>query len=119
MVISPHASALTPEMYAHLGSLSGRLHAGLERVFGDAGIANQVVSKGAAANFFLTDRPMTDYRAVATYHDAALYERIVLGLFLKGHSLRGGIGFTLSAPMTTEHVDGVLKALEQVLAEED
>ena len=111
--------ALTPEVYEHLGSLSARLHAGLERAFTDAGMPHQVLSEGAAANFFITDRPATDYRAVAMNHDAALYERIALGLFLKGYSLRGGIGFTMSAPMENEHIDGVVGALEQVLGEDD
>jgi glutamate-1-semialdehyde 2,1-aminomutase len=111
--------ALTPEVYAHLGSLSARLHAGLERAFTDAGVPHQVLSEGAAANFFITDRPATSYRTVAMNHDAAMYERIALGLFLKGYSLRGGIGFTVSAPMENGHIAGVVEALEQVLAEKD
>jgi glutamate-1-semialdehyde 2,1-aminomutase len=111
--------ALTPEVYEHLGELSARLHSGLERAFTNAGLPHQVLSEGAAANFFITDRPATSYRAQATHHDAAMYERIALGLFLKGYSLRGGIGFTVSAPMDNEHIDGVVEALEQVLAEND
>ena len=95
------------------------MHAGLERAFTDAGVPHQVLSEGAAANFFITDRPATSYRTVAMNHDAAMYERIALGLFLKGYSLRGGIGFTVSAPMENGHIDGVVEALEQVLAEKD
>ena len=111
--------ALTPEVYEHLGALSARLHAGLERAFTNAGMPHQVLSEGAAANFFITDRPITNYRAMAAHHDGEMYERIALGLFLKGYSLRGGIGFTISAPMRDEHVDGLVDALEQVLAEND
>ena len=111
--------ALTPEVYEHLGALSARLHAGLERAFTNAGMPHQVLSEGAAANFFITDRPITNYRAMAAHHDGAMYEQLALGLFLKGYSLRGGIGFTISAPMREEHVDGLVDALEQVLAESD
>ena len=41
-----------------------------------------------------------------------------MGLLLKGYSLRGGIQFTISQPMGTEHIDGLVEALEQVLAED-
>ena len=111
--------ALTPEVYEHLGALSARLHAGLEHAFTNAGMPHQVLSEGAAANFFITDKPITNYRAMAESHDGEMYERIALALFLKGYSLRGGIGFTISAPMREEHVDGLVEALESVLGESD
>lgn len=111
--------ALTPEVYDHLTSLSALLHTGLEKAFTNADIQHQVLSEGAAANFFITDVPAADYRSISSHHDAQMYELIVLGLFLKGYSLRGGIGFTVSAPMNENHIHGVVKALEEVLSEED
>ena len=110
---------LTPEVYAHVDRLRGRLHEGLVDVFDRAGVPSRVVSAGAGLHFYMTDRPITDYRSATTLPDHDLAGRIDLALFLKGYSMSGGIGVTISAPVQDEHIDGFLSAMAEVLPEED
>ena len=111
--------ALTDEVYDHLDSLGSRLGMKLGPVFDDAGIPNQVHAVGSVVNVYLTDKPARDYRSFRT-HDAALFERISLAVHLKGYSLgHPPMAMMLSSPMTNEHIDGLVEALEEALAEED
>ena len=111
--------ALTPEVYADLDGLRARLHDGLLKLFGRAGVPCQVVSLGTIVSFYLTGQPVRDYRSATLATDKDLFERIRLALLLKGYLIQGGLGLSLSAPMGTEHIDGFLNALEQVLQEPD
>ena len=110
--------ALTPEVYEHLDGLRLRLHDGLEEVLGRAGIPCRVVSGGSIVNPYLTDSPVRDYRGEAAA-DKSLWDKITLGLAVKGYEARGGMGLILSAPMGNEEIDGLLQALDEVLSEED
>ncbi len=110
---------LTPEVYAHVDRLRERLHEGLVGVFEEAGQPARVVSAGAGLDFYMTDQPMNSYRSVSTLPDAELADRIGLALFLKGFSMRGGIGATISAPMQDKHIDGFLQAMQELLSESD
>ena len=76
------------------------------------------MSEGAAAAFYLSGKPVRDHRSILEGPDHELTGRVNMGLLLKGYSLRGGIQFTISQPMGTEHIDGLVAALEQVLAED-
>ena len=67
----------------------------------------------------MTEQPVTDYRSVTTLPDSELAARIELALFLKGFSLRGGIGITISSPMNETHIDGFLKTMKDTLVEID
>jgi glutamate-1-semialdehyde 2,1-aminomutase len=111
--------ALTPEVFDRVSGTRARLQTGLEDVFRRAGVPGEVLGEGAAASYYFTDQPVRDYRSFAALHDSALAERVSLSLFLRGYNERGGIGLTISAPLTNEHVDGFLDAMEGVLAEED
>ena len=111
--------ALTPEVYDHLDTLGERLHSGLEDVFRRTGTPGQVLSQGAAASYYFTDQPVRDYRSISTLPDEDLAERVSLSLLLQGYWERGGIAITLSAPMTEEHIDGYLEAMETALTAED
>ena len=110
--------ALTPEVYEHLGRLRLRLENGLEDVFQGAGLPSRIVGAGSIVNVYITDRPVTDYRARASA-DADVLDRINMGLALKGYAARGGMGFVLSSPMQTADIDGVLTALDEVLQDKD
>ena len=111
--------ALTPEVYANVDNLRQRLHDGLVNVFGEAGLPSRVLSAGAGIHYYMTAQPIKDYRAVTTLPDSELADRIELALFLKGFSLRGGIGITISSPMDETHIDGFLQAMEDTLVEID
>ncbi len=111
--------ALTPQVFEHFDALRGRLHSGMSKAFDSAGVPAQVLSEGAAVAYYLSDKAIRDYRSMAQYPDQELAGRINMGLFLKGYSLRGGIQFTISQPMGTEHIDGLVEALGQVLIEGD
>ena len=110
-------NGLTTEVYDHIDSLRQILHDGLVQVFEKASLPNRVLSAGAGLQYYLTDQPITDYRAVQSLPNSELVERIELALFLKGFSMRGGIGITLSAPMTSDHITDFLSALEETLQE--
>jgi hypothetical protein len=51
--------------------------------------------------------------------DGLLSERFALALALRGYYVARGLSLVLSAPMGTEHVDGLLEALEEVIGEGD
>ena len=106
--------ALTPDVYEHLDGLRERLHKGLEDVFGRAGVPCRVLSEGSIVNFYLTDQPVTDYRATLG-SDNEMVERIMFALTLEGHFSRNLLGLSLSAPMGPEHIDGLLESLEAEL----
>lgn len=110
--------ALTPEVYDHLDGLRIRLHRGLVDVFGKAGVPCQVLSAGSIVNYYLTDQPVRDYRAAAS-QDKDMFDRIVLALKIKGHFTQPGLGLSMSRPMTTEDIDGLITDLAEVLAEGD
>lgn len=111
--------ALSDEVYEHLDSLGRRLQMKLGPVFDRGGIPNQVLAAGSIVNVYLTDRPVRDYRSSAS-HDGALFNRISLAVHLKGYALGvPPMSMMLSSPMTTEHVDGLVEALEEAVAEKD
>ena len=110
--------ALTDEVYDHLVALGSRLAMKLGPVFDDAGVPNQVLGVGSVVNVYLTDKPVRDYRSLRA-HDTALFERISLGVHLKGYSLGvPPMAMMLSSPMTDD-IDGLVNAFEEALAEED
>ena len=52
--------------------------------------------------------------------DSELMDRIFLALLLMGYHMgQGSMSILLSSPMTFGHVDGLLEALGQALAEQD
>ena len=111
--------SLTPDVYEKIESMRARLHGGLAGAFAGAGVPLQLASEGSVLSLYITQRPVTDYRGAAS-SDVALAERIRLGLLLKGYYLRVGlVRTTISTPMGDEHIDGLVAAVKEVLAEED
>ena len=111
--------ALTPEVYAHIDTLRERAHAGLEEASRKAGQSFHVLSAGTIINAFPTDKPVRDHRSFADV-DTELFERILLGLTVKGNYMgRGHMSIVLSEPMGTGDVDGLVTAFDEVLSEED
>ena len=110
---------LTPEVHEHLDGLRLRLHDGLLDAFGRANVPCQVVSQGNTVSFYITDQPVRDYRSARVVPDGELMGRITLALLLKGYLTHGGLGLTISAPMSIEHIDGLVAAVGEVLQEGD
>ena len=111
--------ALTPEVYAHIDTLRERAHTGLEGASQKAGLPFHVLSAGTIINAFPTDKPVRDHRSFADV-DTELFERILLGLTVKGNYMgRGHMSIVLSEPMGAGDVDGLVTAFDEVLSEED
>lgn len=111
--------SLTPEVYKHLDELRERLRNGLVDTFEHANIPCQVLSAGSIVNAFPSDQPVTDHRSFMAV-DSELMERIFMGLLLRGYHMgQGSMGMLLSSPMTVDHIDGLLEAVGEVLAEQD
>jgi hypothetical protein len=66
---------------------------------------------------FLSEEPVVDFRSGLGI-DKELTHKLDLALILKGY-YSGFMGMILSSPMKTEHVDGLLQALEEVIEEQD
>ena len=109
---------LTPESYERLDGLGKRLHSGLEDAFAKAGLACRVLSGGSIVSVALTDQDVRDYRSMAASDDGLL-DRIRLSALLKGQFTQAGLGFSLSTPMDTDEIDGLIRAVNEALAEDD
>ena len=111
--------ALTPDVYAHFDNLRERAHAGLEGASRKAGRPFHILSAGTMINAFPTGNPVRDHRSFAEV-DTELFERILLGLTVKGNYMgRGHMSIVLSEPMGTDDVDGLVTAFDEVLNDED
>ena len=109
--------ALTPEAYEHLDGLRQRLHAGLARVFADLGAPVVVRSAGSAVRLVFDEEAVTQ-----AFGDSVegIEHRTGLSMLLKGHYARPRFPeFSLSLPMTFEHVDAAVAAMGQTLSELD
>jgi len=109
---------LTPGAYERLGRLGKRLHEGLEDAFTSAGLPCQILSAGSIVSAVLTDQDVRDYRSMAV-SDSGLLDRIRLAALLKGQFTQAGLGFSLSTPMETDEIDGLVRAVNEALAEDD
>ena len=108
---------LTPEVYQHLEALGARLQRGLTDVFRCASVPAQVINRGSLVSVYLTERPVVDYRSMAT-SDQGLTHRLFLGLLLEGF-FTSKLTTALSTPMGSEHIDGFVAALGRVLEQRD
>ena len=111
--------ALTPEVYEHIDGLRRGLHSGLEAAYHRAGVQCHVISAGTMVNAFPTDTPVRDHRSFLKV-DNDLFERILLGLTLKGYYMgQGAMSMVISQPMGEKDITGLVGAFEEVLSEQD
>jgi glutamate-1-semialdehyde 2,1-aminomutase len=110
---------LTPEVHAHLDALGDRLRAGVTDLAARHGLALQVTGEGQFFGLHWTETPVTDFVSCCT-SKARKVSAIVQSLCNEGYFLFYFVGTgVMSAPMTNEHVDGFVFALENALRETD
>ncbi len=113
-----HMEEATPEVYAHLKELGGRLTQGLKDVFSRSDVPARIVSTENIVSAHLTPDPVRSYRDILKF-DRAMRHRLKLGMLLEGHYARELQELTISSPMTNETVDDFLASLEKVLQDKD
>ena len=108
---------LTPEVHAHLDALGDRLRAGVRDLADRYGLALQVTGMGQFFGLHWTDTPVVDFASCCT-SKARKISAITLSLCNESYFLFYFVGTgVMSAPMTDEHVDGFVVALESALRE--
>ena len=106
---------LTPEAIEHLNGLADRLCAGLNVLFAEKGIAAQAINDGSVFSIYFTDEELINYRSLSRT-DKEMPARVFLALLLQGYFLSHGLGMnSLSLPMDTGHVDGLVEAMGKAL----
>jgi glutamate-1-semialdehyde 2,1-aminomutase len=108
---------LTPELHAHLDALGDRLRTGVTRLAKRYDIPLQVTGMGQFFGLHWTPDPVVDFSSFCNSQVANI-RSLVLSLCNEGYFLFYFIGHgVLSAPMTNEHIDGFVAALENALHE--
>jgi glutamate-1-semialdehyde 2,1-aminomutase len=107
---------LDDNAFARLAAIGARAKAGLEDAFAAAGIEAQVSGRGSLLRIHFTARELSDYRSA--YPSPEMREamtRLVAGLLDQGvHIAPSGL-IAMSTPMTEEHIDRLIEAVESVL----
>ena len=111
--------ALTPEAVAHLNALAERLVRGLNGMFARRSFAATAFNAGSAFGVcFTAGGAPRSYRA-ALGADQGLVRRVFLSLLEQGYYLPAGLTMaSLSTPMQSAHVDGLVAAFEHAVEEE-
>jgi glutamate-1-semialdehyde 2,1-aminomutase len=73
----------TPEAYARLEALGGRLEAGLREAIREAGVRAHVARRGSMLTLFFTDRPVSDW-TTASACDTKMYGTFFHGMLGEG-----------------------------------
>ena len=109
-------SKLSPDLYARLDRLGGRLAAGLSDAAEEAGIDLQVNVLGSVLTPFFTAATVSDYES-ATAADTAAYARFFRGMLARGVYPPPSQfeGWFLSAAHTAADVDEAVTAARVVL----
>ena len=101
---------LTPDAFAHLNMLGGRLVDGLSALFERENLPAHVVCTGSAFGIHFSEIPVTNYRALAQT-DKVLPFRLFLSLVEQSYLLSPALLMNaLSLPMEAGHVDGLIHA---------
>ena len=110
-------SELTPQTIDHLNALGTRLKDQLNALFTDRAIAAQAVCTGSVFSIYFARGPIANYRDLAAT-DKTLIQPLFLSLIEQGYFLGPGLGMcALSAPMDPGHIDGLVAAVGNALAE--
>ena len=108
---------LTPDVYDRLDQLTARLMDGFRYVFERTGTVATAVASGSTFSIYFTEGPVRTYRAAAAA-DKRPVSAVFLGLLNRGYYLSNGLAMNcLSAAMDESHIDGLVAALAETLAE--
>ncbi len=105
---------MTPAAYARIAELAQAAARGLERVFGELGLAACVVVAGSIFRVYFLEKPPRNYREAAA-DDAPLQRWLHLRLLNRGIYWRQG--GSISLPLEGEHVDQLVETVRDSLAE--
>ncbi|MEM7537376.1 MAG: aspartate aminotransferase family protein [Chloroflexota bacterium] len=108
---------LTPDSFDHLNGLGERLRSGLNDLFATKGFAAQALGIGSLFSIYCTDEPLVNYRNTKR-NDSTVAHQLFLSLLNQGYFLSQGLIMnSLSLPMQTPHVDGLIAAMEKAIDE--
>ena len=108
---------LTPQVIDHLNALGTRLKDQLNALFAARDLAAQAVCTGSVFSIHFARGPIANYRALAAT-DKTLIQPLFLSLIEQGYFLGPGLGMcALSTPMDAGHIDGLVAAVGNALAE--
>jgi glutamate-1-semialdehyde 2,1-aminomutase len=106
---------LTDDIYRHLHALGDRLRSGVGEIAAKHDVPLQATGAGHFFALHWTPVPVVDFLTAMT-SDRVLMNHVLIALYNEGYILMSPHAGTLSAPMTDEHVDGLLQAIEGSLA---
>jgi glutamate-1-semialdehyde 2,1-aminomutase len=106
---------LTDDIYRHLHALGDRLRSGVGEIAAKHDVPLQATGAGHFFALHWTPVPVVDFLTAMT-SDRVLMNHVLIALYNEGYILMSPHAGTLSAPMTDEHVDGLLQAIEDSLA---
>ena len=110
---------LTPEVHAQLEALGEQVRSGVGALATRLGVPLQATGLGQFFGLHWTSVPVVDIDTAFT-GDADIMGRIALGLCNEGYLLfYFNVMGVLSLPMTSDDIDGLLRALEVTLREND
>jgi glutamate-1-semialdehyde 2,1-aminomutase len=108
---------MTPEAYAHMDSLAGRLAAGLRSVIETYGVPWHVVRVGARVEFVCAPGPLRNGTEAEAAHAPALEQALHLALLNRGCLIAPFHNMMLVSPATTAaQVANLVDAFESAVA---
>jgi len=111
-------SNLDQSVYDHLESVSARLEAGMNQVFGAAGVPAQVQRVGSMVSVYFADEPVHNFDQ-ANVSNKALFGKLFHAMLDKGFYLPPSAleAWFLTASHTNEDIDLTVEAFAQSLKE--
>ena len=109
--------ALTPQAIDRINQMGEDLKTRINNIFKERKVKAQVTGVGSLFNFHFSEEPILDYRAVQR-GDMKSMNQLFLSLLNRGIFLAPrGMG-CLSTPMTEEHIDRFIAALNDALTQD-
>jgi glutamate-1-semialdehyde 2,1-aminomutase len=108
---------MTPEAYARLDELNGKLTAGVDAIHAKYGVPFRTVGIRSKGCVYLTDEPITDYDSYVRLQDQQFIKLAWHYAFNRGVLTSSGreVGWTLSIQHTDDDVDRYLAFYEELV----
>jgi glutamate-1-semialdehyde 2,1-aminomutase len=106
---------LTHEQFDRLGALGQRVRDGLRDIIETRGLSWQVSGQASLFKLHPHPRPLVDYRSARpTQAEEATVAQVYLALLGQGFVLTPELAGSLSTPMSEQHVDQLVEAVDRV-----